>query len=90
MTLTLPADLQGFVEDKVAAGAYTSDAEVIQAAVTMMKNSDTEYEQQVEWLRNAVEQGYESARAGKLFTPEEVWAGLEEHKRQWRAARAKV
>jgi putative addiction module CopG family antidote len=88
MTLTLPAELQGFVEGKVKTGAFSSDDEVICAAVTLMKDHDGEYERQVQWLRDAVDKGWQSAREGKLYSPEEVRAGLEEHKRQWRAARA--
>lgn len=88
MTLTLPDDLQSFVKSKVAAGAYSSDAEVIRTAVTMMKNNDSEYERQLQWLRDAVEKGAQSAREGKLSSPDEVWARHEEHKRQWRARRS--
>ena len=87
MTLTLPSELQGFVEEKVKTGAFSSDAEVIRAAVTMMKNSDGEYEQQLKWLRDAIDVGWDQAKAGQLLTPDEVWTRLEERKRQWLAAR---
>ena len=85
MTPTLPAELQGFIQDKINAGTFSSEEEVIRAAVSLMKANDTEYARQLEWLRDAIDIGWEQAKAGQLLTMEEVRADLEEHKKQWRA-----
>jgi putative addiction module CopG family antidote len=83
MTLSLPADLQGFVEDKVATGAYSNDAEVIRAAVARMKESESDYERQLEWLRDAIEEGWRDARAGNLMSAEDFEVEFAEFERQW-------
>ena len=88
MTLTLPAQYEGFVRDKVKAGTYASEEEVVGAALGLLQKQDGEYERQLEWLRDAIAVGVAQARAGKSSPGEEVWARLEEHKRQWQAARS--
>jgi putative addiction module CopG family antidote len=88
MTLTLPAELQDFVEDKVAAGAYSSEEEVIREAVERMKGNDDEYARNCVRIREAVEVGWQQARAGQLLNAEDVWSRLEERKGQWRAGHA--
>jgi antitoxin ParD1/3/4 len=88
MTLTLPAELQDFVEDKVAAGAYSSEEEVIREAVERMKGNDDEYVRNSVRIREAVEVGWEQAQAGQLLNAEDVWSRLEERKGQWRARHA--
>ena len=47
-----------------------------------------EYERQLAWLRDAIDVGWEQAKAGKLIPGDQVWAELEEYQRQWRARRA--
>jgi antitoxin ParD1/3/4 len=82
MTLTLPADLRDFIADKVQTGAFSSEEEVIRAAVTLMKENDGAYERQLAWLRGAIEEGWQSARAGDLTSAEDFEAEFEEYKRQ--------
>lgn len=88
MTLTLPAQYEGFVRDKVKAGAYSSEEEVVSAALGLLQKQDGDYERQLEWLRDAIAAGVAQVRAGKSSPAEEVWERLEEHKRQWQAARS--
>ena len=90
MTVTLPADLQGFVEDKVRAGAYSSEQELIRDAVTMLKNSDTEHGRQLQWLRNAIEEGWKDACAGNLTSAEDFEVEFAEFERQWVAEQSAV
>ena len=90
MTLTLSAQHEGFVRDKVKAGSYSNEEEVIGAALKLLQKQDGEYERQLAWLQDAIEQGCQSARAGNLFTPEEVWADLAERKRQRSADRSRA
>jgi putative addiction module CopG family antidote len=88
MILSLPDELEGFVRDKVNAGSYANEEEVVRAAVSLMKETDGEHDRQLTWLRQAIDKGWDQAQAGNLLSPEEVWARLEEHKRKWHASRA--
>ena len=88
MTLTLPAQFEGFVRDKVKSGSYSSEEEVVGAALGLLEKQDGEYERECARISAAIDAGWEQARAGKLIPGEQVWAELEEWKQQWRARRA--
>ena len=88
MILSLPDELEGFVRDKVSTGSYSSEEDVVRAAVSLMKETDGDYDRQLTWLRQAIDKGCKQALAGNLLPQEEVWARLEEHKRKWHASRA--
>ena len=90
MTLTLPAQYEGFVRDKVKAGTYASEEEVVGAALGLLQKQDGDYERQLEWLRDAIDVGWDQARAGKLTSAEDFEVELEEYQRQWLAARGQT
>lgn len=90
MTLTLPAQYEGFVRDKVKAGTYSSEEEVIGAALDLLAKQDDECDRQIQSVRDAIDVGWEQARAGKLTSAEDFEVELEEYQRQWLAARGQT
>jgi putative addiction module CopG family antidote len=90
MTVSLPVEFEGYVQDKVRNGAFTSEEEVVRAALELMREQDEESPEWREWMREAVEEGWVSAQAGRLTSAEDFEKEFEEHKRRWRAAHANL
>jgi putative addiction module CopG family antidote len=86
MILTLPAELEGFIREKVRTGTFSNEEEVICAALDRMREQDEESLNGLEWIRDAVEKGWQSAQAGHLTSAEDFEMEFEEHKGRWRAA----
>lgn len=49
---------------------------------------DSEYERQLAWLRNAIEEGWQAAKAGNLTYAEDFEIEFAEFERQWLAEQA--
>ena len=82
MNVTLAPALEQFVRQKVGQGAYASADEVIAASLAMMRSGEDG-----EWsaaARAKIRAGVESARAGRVHTPEDVSAWMAERKEAWR------
>ena len=45
-----------------------------------------EYERQLAWVRDAIDEGWEDLQQGRTSSLDDVLARLEERKRQWDAA----
>ena len=86
MNVTLTPSLEKFIEHKVGQGAYASADEVIAASLAMMRVGEDEG-----WKAEAREKialGLQSARAGRVHTPEEVAVWMAEQKAAWRIRNA--
>jgi len=82
MNVTLAPALEEFIQRKVGQGAYASAAEMIAASLAMMRQGEDE-----EWkagVRGKIQDGLESARAGRVHAPEEVAAWMAEQKTEGR------
>jgi len=81
MNVTLAPALEEFIQRKVGQGAYASADEVIAASLAMMRTGEDE-----EWkteAREKIQQGLDSARAGRVHAPDEVAAWMAEQKAEW-------
>ena len=81
MNVTLAPVLEEFIQHKLGEGAYASADEVIAASLAMIRLGEDE-----EWKASAREkigEGLESARAGRVHTPEAVAAWMAEQKSKW-------
>ena len=82
MNVTLTPTLEEFIQRKVSEGAYSSADDLISASLAMMRSGENE-----EWKADAREKiaaGLESARAGRVHSPEEVAAWMAGQKTEWR------
>jgi len=61
-SITLPGELARLVRDKVAAGSYASNSEVIREALRLLKDQDAIKEQKVEWLRSEMQKSVDDPR----------------------------
>lgn len=62
--ISLPPDLEAFVEAKVASGEYAHFSEVVRHGLRLLIKRDAE---KLEWLRNAIAEGIRSAETEPLI-----------------------
>jgi antitoxin ParD1/3/4 len=65
MNVSLPDDLRDFVESRVASGRYASASDLVQDALRLLEQHETD-SAKLDWLRDAYRQGIESGDAGPL------------------------
>jgi antitoxin ParD1/3/4 len=86
--ISLPAELDRYIDAKVASGEYAHASEVVREGVRLLMRQESD---KLEWLKNAIAEGIASAETGPLYEANEQL--LEKIKREGRArvaARAKM
>lgn len=75
MSITLPSDMADMVKDKVRAGEYASDSEVIREGLRALMARDRAVEN---WLKNQVGPAYDALKAdpSRAVTADQVRARL--------------
>jgi len=75
MSITLPNDMADMVKDKVRAGEYASDSEVIREGLRALMARDRAVEN---WLKNQVGPAYDALKAdpSRAVTADQVRARL--------------
>lgn len=75
MSITLPNDMADMVKDKVRAGEYASDSEVIREGLRALMARDRAVEN---WLKNQVGPAYDALKANpsRAVTADQVRARL--------------
>lgn len=86
MQLILPRELEQFVNDLVASGAYTSPGEVILEALLVLQDHLELERLRHDRLKKAVAVGLEQADRGELTEGETVFARLRERLEQRQGA----
>lgn len=71
--ISLPADLEAYVEAKVASGEYAHASEVVRDGLRLLMREEAA---KLEWLRNAIAVRLAQVRAGETIPAEEVRAEL--------------
>lgn len=66
LSITLPPKLANMVRDKVDAGSYSSNSEVIREALRLLEEKDRMQTQKLELLRAEIAKGIQSGSAGEL------------------------
>lgn len=80
MTFELPPALEGLVREKIAAGNYENEADVVSSALELLALHDSSPEFRRKMLLAALDEGEADLRAGRyvtLSTPEEIDAHIE-------------
>jgi antitoxin ParD1/3/4 len=66
ITVTLPPELEAFVEERVASGRFATAGEVVREGLRLLEEREQEREAVLSELRREIEIGVEEAKAGKL------------------------
>jgi antitoxin ParD1/3/4 len=85
--ISLPEDLEAYVDAKVASGEYAHASEVMRDGLRMLMREEAE---KLEWLRNAVAQGVADADAGDLLPAKEVFAEVKRRGREGTRSRGRL
>ena len=85
MNISLAAELEEFVSNKVKTGQYQTASEVVREGLLLLRERDDLHQQQLEELRKQIGIGIEEADQGKVapFNAQETLARV----RQQREAR---
>ena len=84
MPITLPPELEQFIQSQVANGKYASVDEVFLAGIKLLEERERIYQGRFEELRREVLIGVEEAKQGELLDSETVVRGLQEKLQQRR------
>ena len=76
-TVSLPPDLEQFVETSVASGRYASSADLIGDAVRLLREQDQSTHLSFPDARAKIAVGLEQAQRGELLDGDEVFRELE-------------
>lgn len=68
MTIELPAELENLVREKVEAGVYASEAEMVSSALELLALHDSSPEFRLRMLNAALAEGEADLRAGRYVT----------------------
>jgi antitoxin ParD1/3/4 len=66
MNVSLTAELEEYVNDKVATGLYSTASEVIREALRLLRDRDALHQTRLDELRREVLVGIEQAEQGKV------------------------
>ncbi|MGB3403913.1 MAG: type II toxin-antitoxin system ParD family antitoxin [Microcoleaceae cyanobacterium] len=72
MPITLPPELEQFIQNQVASGKYASVDEVFLAGIKLLEERERLYQGRFEELRREVMVGIEEAEAGELLDTKAV------------------
>ena len=76
MSITLPPELEQFIQSQIAEGKYASVDEVVLAGIQLLAERERLYQGRFEELRREVMVGIEEADRGELWDSETVIGGL--------------
>lgn len=80
--ISLPKELEAYIDAKVASGEYAHASEVVRDGVRLLMQEEA---QKLEWLRNAISEAEADIAAGRTFSA----PGLRKELARRRAARQK-
>ena len=66
ITVTLPPELEAFIEERVAAGRFATAGEAVREGLRLLEEREQERESVLAELRQEIEIGVEQAKAGQL------------------------
>jgi len=66
ITVTLPPELEAFIEERVAAGRFATAGEADREGLRLLEEREQERDAVLTELRRDIEIGVEEAKAGKL------------------------
>ena len=78
MNVTLPPEMERFIDDLVSRGAYPTREDVVRAGIARLRGDDEDVEAETERLRAMIQIGLDDLDAGRSRDGEEVMRELRE------------
>jgi antitoxin ParD1/3/4 len=66
ITVTLPSDLEAFIDERVASGRFATAGDVVREGLRLLEGREQERDAVLAELRQEIEVGVAEARAGQL------------------------
>lgn len=85
--ISLPPDLEEYVDAKVESGEYAHASEVVRDGIRLLMKHEAE---KLEWLRNAIAVGRASADRGDLLSEDQVGEEINKQAQKLMRARQKA
>jgi antitoxin ParD1/3/4 len=76
--ISLPPELESFVDSRVASGRYQSASEVIRAALRLLETEEQGREAHLAELRQKIQLGVEQIQRGEVYDGEAVFDELDQ------------
>jgi antitoxin ParD1/3/4 len=88
MNVSLTAELEKFVDEKVATGRYSSASEVVREALRLLEEHDQDRARKIADFDKEIDRRMNSVRNGHYFTPEQVRAHFKHKSEEHRKAKS--
>ena len=83
LNVSLTAELEKFVQARVASGRYQTASEVVREALRLLEAHEQTREEALTRVRAKLKRGMEQAERGELLDSEEVFAELRRRSARW-------
>lgn len=90
MNVSLTAELEKFVDEKVATGRYTSASEVVREALRLLEEHDQDRSRRLAEFNDELGRRLDSLKNGHYVTPEQLRAHFKRKSGQRRKDRASL
>ena len=77
--ISLPPELEQYVDAKVASGEYAHASEVVREGIRLLMRQEAE---KLEWLRNAIAEATASVKRGESIPAEQAFADIKKRGRE--------
>ena len=85
--ISLPRELEEYVDAKVASGEYAHSSEVVRDGLRLLMRQEAE---KLEWLREAIAEGVAASDRGDIVPGERILAEVKKHGRALLKARRRT
>jgi antitoxin ParD1/3/4 len=77
-SISLPPELEAFVDSRVASGRYQSASDVVRAALRLLETAERDREAALADVRHKIQLGLNQIQRGEIFDGEEVFDELDQ------------
>jgi Arc/MetJ-type ribon-helix-helix transcriptional regulator len=84
MTVELTPELEALIQQDVSRGVYENAQQFIEEAVRLLHGQGAWLFEQRQEISTKIDQGWESARRGELYSGDSVKEWMENRKKAWR------
>ena len=81
LTVSVPAHVDAFIKDRVAAGRFETAGDVVGAAITLLEQQERMRDKVIDEIRRDIEEGARQADAGLLRDGRQVFEEIRQQRK---------
>lgn len=89
MEIRLKPEFEAMIQEDLKRGVYASAEELIEQAISQLHEREDWLAEHRDEISRKIEDGWQSAKQGRLMDAAEVKSAIEEHKKAWLKANRK-